>query len=493
MANLKSLVKDTAIYGMSSIIARCINYLLVPLQTAKFAATGGQFGIITNVYSYVALLMVLLTYGMETTFFRFMSKEGENPDKVYATTLKTVGFTTTVFFLLVWIFQDTIATLTPYGNHPEYIVIMFTTVAVDAFVAIPFAYLRYIHRPVKFMVVRVVNIGMNILLNIAYFVVLPWLRINPFGLYDQSFHFDVVWVFYINLFCSLFTLLLFWKELRGLRHPFDKDTLKRMLSYTWPLLILGLAGQLNQNASSLLFPYFYDGTKQEAMSQLGIYGGCIKVAAIMLVITQAFRYAYEPFVFGKTKDTDNKDTYARAMKYYIIFTLLAFLCVIGYLDILRHIVARGYWEGLRVVPIVMAAEIMFGIFFNLSFWYKLTDRTLWGAWFSGLGVVILVLMDVWLIPHWGYMACAWAGFVSYGVSMLASYFVGQHYYPINYPLHDIAVYTLATVAIYLVMSCVNDLLTTYAALVVNTVLIGSFVFLIYIRDLRSLLQRRHTH
>jgi len=489
MANLKSLAKDTVIYGLSSIMARFINYLLVPIQTAKFNAAGGQYGIITNVYAYVALLIIILTYGMETTFFRFMSKEGEDPKKVYATTLRMVATTSTVFALLVILFNHQIAGLLGYSDHPEYILVMYVTVAIDAFTAIPFAYLRYAHRPIKFACLKILNIVFNIALNILYLIVLPYFKINLFGIYDDNFTLDVVWVFYINMFCSVATLLMLWKELSGFRNPFDWTTCKRMLSYTWPLLVMGLAGQLNQCASQIIFPFVYDGTATEARTQLGIYGACIKIAMIMVMITQAFRYAYEPFVFGKVKDKDNKQTYAKAMKYYIIFTLLAFLCVMGYMDILKYIVGKSYWEGLEIVPIVMAAEIMFGIFFNLSFWYKLTDRTIWGAYFSGIGAVVLIAIDIIFIPRFSYWACAWAGFTSYAASMVLSYFFGQKYYPINYPIREILFYVVMAAIAFAIISASNAYMSFWLAIIVNTLVIAIFAFTIVKRDMPQLLQK----
>jgi len=220
----------------------------------------------------------------------------------------------------------------------------------------------------------------------------------------------------------------------------------------------------------------------EARTQLGIYGACIKIAMIMVMITQAFRFAYEPFVFGKSKDKDNRETYAQAMKYYFIFTLLAFLCVMGWLDLLKFIIGRSYWEGLRVVPIVMAAEIMFGVFFNLSFWYKLTDRTIWGAYFSGIGAVVLIAVDVLFIPRYGYMACAWAGFAAYGVSMLLSYFIGQRYYKVDYPLADMRTYLVLACAIFFLMMLAHSL-PLWLSLTVNTVLIVLFVAVIIRRDM----------
>ena len=482
MANLKSLAKDTAIYGLSSIVARFINYLLVPIQTVRFAASGGEYGIITNVYAYVSLLIILLTFGMETTFFRYMTKEGENPQRIYSTSLRMVGFTSLTTIILVLLFLNPIAAATGYADHPEYIAVMYTTVAIDAFTAIPFAYLRIQHRPIKFATLKIANILMNIILNLLYLVVLPELKIDPFGIYDDSFTLNVVFVFYINLICTVFTLFLLYKELRGITSGFDKSACRRMLSYAWPLLVMGLAGQLNQAASQILFPYFYDGDISEARAQLGIYGACIKIAMIMVMITQAFRFAYEPFVFSN-KDADKRETYAKAMKYYVTFTLLAFLAVMGYMDILRFLVGASYWEGLRVVPIVMAAEIMFGVFFNLSFWYKLTDRTIWGAYFSGIGAVVLIVIDILLIPRISYMACAWAGFAAYGVSMLLSYFIGQRYYRINYPLREMFMYVAIAAVLFIAITLSNDRLPVWAALTLNTLILLAFAVFVAKRDL----------
>ena len=477
-------------------MARFINYLLVPIQTAKFTAAGGQYGIITNVYAYVALLIIILTYGMETTFFRFMNKAGERPEKVYSTTLATVGTTSLLFAVVVLLFGSTIASWLGYADHPAYIMVMYTTVAIDAFTAIPFAYLRCMHRPWKFAALKMLNIVLNIVLNLLYLVILPYFKINPLGIYDANFTLDVVWVFYINMFCSVATLLFLWKELKGFRFGFDWQLCKRMLRYTWPLLVMGVAGQLNQTASQIIFPYMFDGSTADARTQLGIYGACIKIAMIMVMITQAFRYAYEPFVFGKSKDKDNRETYAVAMKYFIIFTLLAFLCVIAYIDILRFVIPNpSYWEGLRVVPIVMAAEIMMGVYFNLSFWYKLIDKTIYGAWFSAAGCLVLVIVNVLFVPKYSYMACAWGGVAGYGTAMVLSYLVGQKKYPINYPLKSIAVYVAITALFFFLMTLSNEHLPQFAALAANTVLVILFIAHIVYHDLplkRMLRRNRHS-
>ena len=494
MANLKSLAKDTAIYGLSSIVGRFLNYLLVPLYTAKLSAASGGYGIITNVYAYTALLMVILTYGMETTFFRFANKDGEDPQKVYSTTLMSVGFTSLLFVALVFIFINPISSFMGYADHPSYIWVMAITVAIDAFQCIPFAYLRYKKRPIKFATLKLLNIFMAIALNLMFFLVLPNIYDNNGGtgfiaqIYNPTV--GAGYAFYVNLFCSAALTFFFWKELVGIKYKFDKTLLRRMMSYSWPILVLGIAGILNQTADKILFPYIYE--RGDAHSQLGIYGAASKIAMIMAMITQAFRYAYEPFVFGKAKDKDNRDTYAKAMKFFIIFTLLAFLVVIGYLDLLKYIIGKDYWSGLRVVPIVMAAEIMMGVYFNLSFWYKLIDKTIWGAWFSGAGCAVLIAVNIIFVPRYGYIACAWAGFAGYATAMVLSYLVGQKKYPINYPLKSIAVYVAITALFYVCMNLANEHLPQLWALAVNTLLILMFVGHIVYHDLplKKILKRK---
>ncbi len=453
MANLKSLAKDTAIYGLSSIIGRFLNYLLVPLYTAKLAAASGGYGIITEVYSYTALLLVLLTFGMETSLFRFINKEGADAKKVYATTLVAVASVGLAFCAAILGFLHPIADFLGYSAHPEYLGMMAVCVALDAFQCIPFAYLRYQRKPLKFAALKLLFIGLNIALNIVFFLFL-----------DVA---DVFYAFAINLFCTAFVTLFFYRELTCVRWRADLRLLKQMLHYAWPILLLGFAGIMNQTVDKLLFPHLVPG--HEGRVQLGIYGASVKIAMIMAMITQAFRYAYEPFVFGSEREKGSKELYAKAMKFFIIFTLLAFLIVMGYLDILKYFIAPDYWEGLRVVPIEMAAEIMMGIYFNLSFWYKLMDKTIWGAWFSGIGCVVLITVSLLFIPTYGYMACAWAGFAAYGTAMLLSYFVGQKYYPIAYPLKSIAIYVGIAALFYGVMWAGGEYIDSLALrLLLNT-------------------------
>jgi len=470
MANLKSLAKDTAIYGLSSIIGRFLNYLLVPLYTAKLAAQSGGYGVITEVYSYTALLFVMLTFGMETTFFRFMNKEGTDVRRVYSTVLMAVGGVGLLFVATVLCFLPQVASALDYGDHPEYLGMMAVCVAVDAFQAIPYDYLRYQRRPFKFAALKLLFIVLSISLNLIYFLLLPWLYAMPSlrdavaVVYDPSV--GVGYAFGINLLCTLLVTPFFYKELTGFRYVFDRALFRRMLSYAWPILVLGIAGILNQTADKIIFPRVVEGP--EGKVQLGIYGASVKIAMIMAMITQAFRFAYEPFVFGKQREKDNRATYAAAMKYFVIFTLLAFLMVVGYLDILKYLIAPDYWEGLRVVPIVMAAEIMMGVYFNLSFWYKLTDRTTWGAVFSGAGCLVLVAVNILFIPTCGYMACAWGGFAGYATAMLLSYFVGQRYYPIAYPLRSMSVYVGIALLFFGIMQGVPAEWPLWCRLGINT-------------------------
>lgn len=458
--NLKSLAKDTAIYGLSSIIGRFLNYLLVPLYTHKLAAAGGGYGTITNIYAYTALVLVILTFGMETTFFRFANKEGNNGEHVFGTALSYVSALSAVFLAVVLGGLAPISQVMGYGEHPEFIAFMAITVALDAFQAIPFAYLRYKRKAMKFAALKLAFIVLNIMLNIVAF--------TCFTPYEGN-------AFLINLICTSLITFAFYAELRAVKWNLDGKLLRRMLAYSWPMVLLGIAGILNQTADKIIFPFVYHAA--DAKEQLGIYGAVVKIAMIMAMITQAFRYAYEPIVFGKGADSNNKEYYASAMRYFVIFTLLAFLSVVAYIDVLKHLIGADYRQGLVVVPIVMAAEIMMGIYFNLSFWYKLTDRPIWGAYLSGIGCAVMIAVNVIFVPRYGYMACAWAGFAGYGTSMLLSYVAGQHYYPIAYPIRAIAGYVLLAVALFAAMTMV-DLGNTWINIAYRTVLLVLFAAVI---------------
>ncbi len=467
MAGLKSLAKETAIYGLSSIVGRFLNYLLVPVYTSALSAQSGGYGVVTNLYAWTALAMVMLTFGMETGFFRFANRAGEDPKRVYSTTLLSVGAVAVCFLLLGLLFLHPLAGMMGYADHPWYLGMMMAVVAMDAIQSIPFAYLRYQKRPLKFAALKLLFIFLNITLNLIYYVVMRGS--------------DVSYAFLFNLICTSVVMLCLIPEMRGFAYILDRSLLRRMLAYSLPLLVLGLAGILNQVADKIIFRFVYP-DESAALVQLGIYGAASKIAMVMAMLTQAFRFAYEPFVFGKSREKDNRAMYAQAMKFFIIFTLLAFLAVMFYLDVLKFIIGRDYWPGLRVVPIVMAAEIFMGVYFNLSFWYKLIDETRWGAYFSLTGCTILILLNIFLIPRYGYMACAWAGFAGYGVAMVLSYVVGQKKYPIQYDLKAIGAYVLLAVVLYVaaVWVPVDNL---FLRLAYRTLLLLIFLAYVVKRDL----------
>ena len=466
---MKSLAKDTAIYGLSSIVGRFLNYLLVPLYTHYMPKASGDYGVSTNIYAYTALILVLLTFGMETTLFRYANDEREQPETVFSTVMATVGSLTLVFLLLIFGLITPISQSLGYAQHPEYLQMMAVVVALDALQAIPFSYLRYQKRAIRFASLKLLFIALNIGLNVFYFVVLGKTA--------------VFYVFFINLLCTAFITLFFLPDLFRIHWHFDGQLLRRMFSYSWPILILGIAGILNQVADKIIFPLVYP-DQTEANVQLGIYGSCVKIAMIMAMITQAFRYAYEPIVFAKSKDADKTEYYASAMKYFLIFTLLAFLCVVGWMPLLQYIIGEEYREGLGVVPIVMVAEIMMGVYFNLSFWYKLIDKTIYGAWFSLAGCLVLLAVNIIFIPQYGYWACAWGGVAGYGTAMVLSYIIGQRKNPIPYPMKDICIYVLMTVFLTSLMYIHEERFQLgLASLAFNTMCIVLFVVYIVRRDL----------
>ena len=468
MASIKTLAKDTAIYGLSSIVGRFLNYLLVPLYTHVISAASGGYGIVTNLYAYTALILVILTFGMETTFFRFANKEDEDASTVFSTSLALVSALSLLFLGAVVLFATPISQALGYADHPDYLLMMAAVVALDAIQAIPFCLLRFQKKAMKFASLKLLFIVLNIGLNLLYFVVLG--------------HTEVFYVFFLNLVCTFLITFFFVPELIHMRFRVDMSLLRRMLSYSWPILILGIAGILNQAADKMIFPLVYP-DKAQGISELAVYGACAKIAMIMAMITQAFRYAYEPFVFAQSRERGQAHMYAMGMKYFVIFTLLAFLCVMAWLPALRYMVGADYWQGLRVVPIVMAAEIMMGVYFNLSFWYKLIDKTIYGAVFSIVGCTVLLAVNFYGIPRMSYMACAWGGFAGYGTAMILSYIVGQKKNPIPYPMRSMAGYVLLAVVLYVLIMLVPDEWPVLLRLAAGTALVVVYAAYTVWRDM----------
>lgn len=441
---LKKLTGQTAIYGMPSIVGRFLNWWLVPYWSYVFT-NQAQMGGVINMYAYVAFFMVILTYGLETGYFRFASKES-NPDKVFSTSQTSLFFTTSIFLIIVLIFNKGIATWMEIGSNPEFVSIMAVTLALDVVSAIPFAKLRLNNRPVRFAILKFINIGINISFNLIFLTLFPFLA-NKYeffsSLYNESF--GIGYIFLSNLIASAVTFLMLIPELRG-KFSFDKELLKRMLKYSLPILVVGITGMINQQIDKILLPRLLP-DDVEPMKQLGIYGACFKMAVLLNMFVQAFRFAFEPFFFGQKGGKDSKTMYVIVMKYFVIAGLVMFLGLSTFIDILKLLIAPGYRSGIGIIPIVLMANLFMGIYFVQSLWYKLTDKTQYGAYFGIIGAIITLLVNILLIPVIGYYASALAMLACFTVITVLSYVYGQKYYPITYNLRSFFFYLIVSLAL----------------------------------------------
>lgn len=476
---MKSLAKDTAIYGVSSIVGKFVNWCLVPVYTQVLAT--GEFGVMTNIYSFTALIMVILTFGMETGFLRFVNKGEDEPMTVYSTALIFVGSLSLLFLVGCLIFLQPISNFLEYSHHPDYIAIMAVVVAIDSFTSIPSVYLRYKKRPLRFAAVKLGGIFTTIFFTIFFLLICPKLDSSLISwFYDPNY--KEGYVFVANIFGSLVSLLILIPQLVGFRYRLDGHLLGQMVSYSFPLLILGIAGILNQTVDKILYPYLFD-NKELAFQQLGIYSACSRLAIIMMMFTQAFRFAYEPFIFAKNKDADNSKAYTEAMKYFIIFSLIIFLGVMFYLDVIKLFIrSAAYYEGLDVVPIILIGYILFGIYFNLSFWYKMIDKTYFGAVFSIIGCVLTVALNIIFVPRYGYIASAWATLICNFIMMLMSYYFERKYRPIPYDLKTIGLYVLLAGVLYIAGYYV-EIPNMAWRLLYRTALLSIFFGVLFKRDL----------
>lgn len=433
MNPLRQLASQTAIYGLSSIVGRLLNYLLVPLHTRVFNPE--QFGVVTEMYSYVAFLLIVLTYGFETAFFRF-AREQSDKEKVFSTSLISLLVSSLIFFLTAWMFSPQIASWIDYPNQSQYITWFALILATDAVTAIPFARLRLDNRPLRFASIRLINIGINIALNLFWLVACPiwaenatadhwiWLVYNP--------EIGVGYVFLANLFASVATFLLMVPDMLKMHFSFDKPLWNKMISYGLPLLVGGLAGITNEMFSRVSMKYQLP--EDVAMHELGIFGACYKVAILMTIFIQTFRFAAEPFFFSRSKDKNAPELYATVMHWFIITCSLIYLGVMLFMNLVQNFVGEEFREGLVVVPILLMANLFLGIFYNLSIWFKLNDKTGLGAWMAVGGALLTVGLNYFLIPAYGYVGASWVTFVVYLLMMLVSYVLGQKFYPIPYDL-----------------------------------------------------------
>ena len=473
---------------MGTIVPRVLNYLLLtPFYTRVFIT--GEYGVITELYAYVAFLMVLLTYGMETAYFRYAESETDK-EKVYRTSLTSLFFTTLFFLILVVLFAQPIAGWIKYPTHKEYILYFAFIVGIDAFTAIPFARLRQKQQAARFAMIRIVNVLVNIGLNVFFLYVCPRiLQTHP----DSAIRFiyspdiGVGYAFISNLIASITTLLLLLPELIRFRIRFDPVLLRQLLVYALPLLVVGLAGMVNEVSDKILLKYLVvppQGTLDPgayAMGQVGIYGANFKLAVLMTLFTQMFRFAAEPFFFAQAKKENPQQIYADIMKYFVIFCLLIFLAVILYLDLFKYLIGKDFREGLHIVPIVLIANLLLGVFYNQSIWYKLTNLTRYGAYIAIMGAVITVIINVLLVPRLGYVGSALGHLACYTGMVLVSFFLGQKYYPVPYDLKTLGFYFFAAMALF----GVSQLLPTSSLLLktlMHTGLFLVFIFLVVVRE-----------
>jgi len=479
LSKIRKLAGQTAIYGTSNIIARFLNFLLVPLYTYS-QLTRAEYGTNTEMYALIAFLYVILTYGMETAYFRYAEMK-EDRNKVYSTSLISILVTTFIFIILISLFSQNVAAWMNYPNHPEYIIWFAWIVTFDAITSIPFAKIRAENRAKKFATVKVINITVCIFLNVFFILLCPYLLkhniLTGFVNLVFSGKVDVKYIFISNLIANGFTALILLPEFFKAKSGFDFKLWKRMILYALPLLLFGFAGVINETLDRVLIKYLLP--KDVALIQLGIYGACYKISIVMTIFIQAYKYAAEPFFFAQAGEGDAKKIYAQLMNYFVIIVALIFLGTTMYLkDIFIYFIGPRYREGAAVIPILLLANLCLGIYYNLSIWYKLTNKTIYGAYLSVFGAVVTLILNFWLIPIIGYMGSAWATLICYFSMMVGSYFIGQKHYPIDYFLKKALGYLGLAVTLYF-FSNLLDLRVSYVRLIVHSVFILIFLVLVY--------------
>jgi len=482
---LKKLASQTAVYGLSSIVGRLLNYLLVPLHTRVFLPE--QYGVVTEMYSYVAFLLIVLTYGFETAFFRFAGREYE-ANKVYSTAQTSLLASSFLFVAICWLFSDSIASLIRYPEHPEYIVWFALILAFDAVTAIPFTRLRLENKAFKFAGLKLINIAVNVAANLYFLWFCPYVISQPDSLFYElalaSYNpeIGVGYVFFSNLLASLITLVLLLPAMirNGLRT--DLQLWKRMFRYGFPLLIGGLAGITNEMFSRVSMKYQLN--PDVAMHELGVFGACYKVAVLMTIFIQTFRFAAEPFFFAQSGEKDSKKLYSLVMTWFVIACSFIYLFVLLFMNVIRHFIGPQYYEGLGVVPVLLMASLFLGIFYNLSIWFKLKDKTIYGAWLAIFGAVLTILLNYLLIPEYGYYGASWATFIVYFSMMLLSYFLGKKYYPVPYEIGKIALYPLGVALLAFLYSEFMPM-EGLISWIMKSLIIAAFAAIVYLTEVRK--------
>jgi O-antigen/teichoic acid export membrane protein len=442
----KQLAGQTIIYGFSSIVPKFLNYILVPFHTILIFKQPAEYGIITELYAYVTFLNILLTYGMETGLFRFSQSEKDR-EKVFTTSFCSVLFTSLLFIVLSITYSDAIASWLDYGSHKEYILMFIFILGLDAISAIPFAGLRQKSRPVKFAAIKIGSVVVNIFFNFFFLWFCPrfsdhvWIK----WFFDPSA--GVYYVFLSNLIASAATLIFLIPEIFSYHFRFSRALLQRMLIYSLPLMFAGFAGNVNEAIDRVLLKKLLPDSV-DAMAQLGIYGANIKIAVLMVLFIQMFRYAAEPFFFGQSGKENSRAVIAGVMKYFVLFCLVIFLGVNFFIDYIKFFVGEKYWDGLGVVPILLMANLALGVYYNLSIWFKLNNMTYYGVMIALVGATVSFLLNFLLIPEYGYLASAWTHLVSYLCMIVLTWYLGNKYYPVPYEVKTIFLYTALALGLY---------------------------------------------
>jgi O-antigen/teichoic acid export membrane protein len=487
---LKKLASQTAIYGLPTIAGRLLNYLLTPLYTYNFSP--GEFGVNTTAYAYVSFLLVFLTYGMETTLFRFSQTESDKA-KVYTTSLISLFVTSVIFIIVASTFSVNISEAIKFTGHPEYVVWFAIIIGTDAFAAIPFAKLREQGKAKRFATIKTFSIALNIGLNLFFILFCkkvydsPGSTLKPFIDHIYSPEIGIGYIFISNLIASVATLLLLSPEILRVRYVFDSHLWKLMMTYSLPLLIAGLAGMVNETLDRILLTHLLP--EQTAMVQTGIYGACYKISIIMTIFVQTFRFAAEPFFFNHSKEKDSKKTYATVMNYFVVICSLIFLGTMMNMEWIKYFVGEKYRSGLDVVPILLLANMFLGIFFNQSIWYKLTGQTKYGAYLTIFGAIITIALNFYWIPRIGYMGSAWATLICYASMMIASYFLGNKHYIVDYDLKRILGYLGLSVTLYAVSRFIQTEIVAINLIIDNSLLIG-FIMIVWMFEGKKLFPKR---
>ncbi|MFZ4796886.1 MAG: lipopolysaccharide biosynthesis protein [Bacteroidia bacterium] len=481
MSSLKKLASQTAVYGLSTIIGRTINFMLVPLHTKLFSTA--DFGTQSEMYGYVAFFNVLLLYGMETAFFRFSNTNKDNP-KVFSTALTSVIVSSVIFMLSFMFFAEPIAALIRYPNHPEYIVYFALIIGLDAITMLPFAYLRQQNKALKFAVVKNINIFTSILFNLYFLLLGPYMQNKGIMIPLFDGQVGIKYVFISHLIACIITIPLLFVEIKKIRLGFDAIVWKQMVRYGAPLIIVGFAGMINETLDRVLIKYLYPDVSL-ANEMNGIYAANYKLAILMTLFVQAFKFAAEPFFFSHSKTTDKRTIYATVMDYFVIICLALFLVVTLFIDVFKQYIDVKFHAGLHVVPILLLANMFLGIYYNLSIWYKLSDNNKKGANISLFGAAITLVLNFIWIPIYGYTGSAWATFICYFSMMVACYLLGKKYYPIEYHVKKFIGYTFFALLLFYIGKMMNDLFPEPLILYsINTILLLSFFALAFIVEKR---------